>query len=117
MKKNQDKFKTADERVKAFNEWCRSRECTECVFEGKYNLRVCALYWLDLGAEEEKPLSCPICGRDIEIRTIGDYRNRSQVQCTCGYRGAWCDSKEDAIAVHNCMARAVMAANEKGVKE
>ena len=27
---NQDKYKTAEERVKAFNEWCFDRDCESC---------------------------------------------------------------------------------------
>lgn len=44
----------------------------------------------------------------VECQQIGVYHTRSQTQCTCGYRGAWCDSSDEAIAWHNRMARAVI---------
>ena len=105
---NSEKYKTAEERAKAFQVYCavpklkKHLSCIECQFA-----------WLDLEAEEEKPLPCPICGCAVDIRKIGDYHTRSQVQCTCGYRCAWCDSGDEAIAQHNRVARAVMEAGKK----
>ena len=62
---NQDKYKTAKERVKAFNEWCFNMECKKCKLKAN-NFDEgdgCRFYWLDLEAEEEKPEPCPFCDR------------------------------------------------------
>ena len=104
---NAEKFKTAEEREKAFGKWCESNKIfySYCDATGAVKYGFNHFAWLDLETEEEKPLPCMICGRAVDIHKIGDWHTRSQVQCTCGYRGAWCDSMDEAIALHNRMAR------------
>ena len=63
---NEQKYKTADERNDAFNEWCFSRDCKTCKlkwhngFDGGAR---CRFYWLALEAEEKKTDPCPFCDR------------------------------------------------------
>lgn len=96
---NEEKYKTPEERNKAFHRFCKSvNDCSVCPLGKVPNLR-CPFAWLALEAEEEKPLPCPFCGRNAVCdRTPGISPN---VRCTgCGaliYR----DTLVDAIAAWN----------------
>lgn len=69
---NGEKYKTADEREKAFIEFCNTR--SYCGFicpcygtgESRWKTRCSQFRWLDLEAEEKeaeaKPEPCPFCG-------------------------------------------------------
>ena len=116
---NQDKYNTADERNDAFNEWCFNRDCKTCKlkahnFDGGDG---CRFYWLDLEAEEEKPEPCPFCGGETHIN-LGHLKAgvvHYWIDCIspeCMYRSAHYTDKDTAIAAHNRVARAVMAAKE-----
>lgn len=62
---NQEKYKTPEERINAFNEWCFNRDCKSCELKSRNNFdsgAICRFYWLALEAEEEKPEPCPFCG-------------------------------------------------------
>ena len=52
---NEQKFKTAEERVKAFEEFCKSRDCEDCSICKRITKdSECWAHWLALEAEEEK---------------------------------------------------------------
>ena len=121
---NQDKYKTADERNDAFNEWCFNRDCESCElkahnFDGGDG---CRFYWLALEAEEEKPEPCPFCDGETHIN-LGHLKAgvvHYWVDCIlpeCMYRSAHYTDKDAAIAAHNRVARAVMAAKENEVRD
>ena len=117
---NQDKYKTADERVKAFSEWCFSRYCKTCKlkehngFDGGYG---CRFYWLALEAEEEKPEPCFFCGNKY-LAITKDGNNLWSVSCTaCLYESRHHADRDTAIAAHNRVARDVMAAKESEVEK
>ena len=112
---NQDKYKTAKERVKAF---LTQREVSSIatVIANEF------AHWLALEAEEEKPEPCPFCGGETHIN-LGHLRAgvlHYWVDCIspeCMYRSAHYTDKDAAIAAHNRVARAVMAAKENEVRD
>ena len=120
---NQDKYKTPEERDNAFNEWCFNRDCESCNLKA-HNIdggAGCRFYWLALEAEEEKPEPCPFCGGETHIN-LGHLKAgvvHYWVDCIspeCMYRSAHYTDRDTAIAAHNRVARAVMAAKESEVK-
>ena len=117
---NKDKYKTAEARNYAFNEWCFNRDCETCKlkahnFDGGAG---CRFYWLDLEAEEEKLEPCPFCGGKTHIN-LGHMKTgvvHYWVDCVspeCMYRSAHYTDKDAAIAAHNRVALAVMAAKKE----
>lgn len=112
---NAEKYKTAEERVEAFGKFCAATKlkkqcedalsCTECQFA-----------WLDMEAEEEKPLPCPSCGNK-SVFIVHDKSSPMpwSVKCSCGYSSERTPDKELTIATHNRVARAVMDAGKKEV--
>ena len=119
---NEQKYKTPEERDNAFNKWCFNRDCKTCKlkehnFDGDAG---CRFYWLALEAEEEKPEPCPFCGGETHIN-LGHLKAgvvHYWVDCIspeCMYRSAHYTDKDTAIAAHNRVARAVMAAKESEV--
>ena len=103
---NEQKFKTAEERVKEFGEFCKNEFCNQC------NHLDCKLYkqgsailhcydgWLALEAEEEKPENCPFCN---EMTLVGG-RDINFVYCpneSCEYNGPNGKTKAEAIAAWN----------------
>ena len=113
---NQDKYNTAKERVKAFNEWCFNKYCESCKLkshslDGDYG---CRFYWLALEAEEDKPEPCPFCHSETEIVSSN---NIYQVSCVhCLYLSEGCTNEESAISAHNRVFRAVEAMEKGEVK-
>lgn len=115
--KNFEKYKTAKERQVAFEEWCRNTQhtvgCAHCkVTEDRHGFICCILEWLDLEAEEEKPMPCPFCGGDCCI--VHDAKE-AFVQCgndACMYSGGLAITIDAAIAAHNRLFKAVAAYKE-----
>lgn len=107
---NAEKYKTAEERASAFMSYCDGG-----VAQGTYKrcldgrCVVCVLKWLDLDYKEEKTLPCPFCGSMLIPYDLCGF----SFSCACGYRTALKDSRDKAIAAHNRVARAVMAAEKK----
>lgn len=111
---NEEKFKTPEERSKAFSTFCNSdRVCEDCRLKNMSASILCAYNWLALEAEEEeKPEPCFYCSNKTHIdhSKHDDY----SVLCDhCGYRSEVCKTKEDAISKHNrtCKAVATYVAN------
>lgn len=112
---NEQKFTTVEERHKAFNRFCKDYECKNCplMYMGASS-NTCAFKWLALDAEEEKPEPCPFCGGKCEV--IGAIFPK--VKCSkCNYESTMDIYKEEVIAAHNRVCRAVKAYNEGEVKE
>lgn len=108
--KNADKFKTADERDEAFDRFCTVKKCNNCELGNSRVSINCSFAWLDLEAEEEKPLPCPFCGGET-------YCSGQAIQCenedyiytnVYGYKNA-----NEIIAAHNRVAKAVKAAKKE----
>ena len=112
---NEQKYKTPEERNRAFGEWCFNMDCESCKlkahnFDGGDG---CRFYWLALEAEDEpKPNPCPFCGGTTEVTT--DEQGYYGVSCIhCDYTSERYEQSIYAIAAHNRVARAVMADKEK----
>ena len=106
---NEQKYKTAEERFNAFHKKCGSCGVTIC---DRIKVINCLNNWLALEAEE-KPEPCPFCNGETEIVSCN---GGIQVRCThCGYTSeGYREGKEnEAISVHNRVARAVRTA--KGI--
>lgn len=103
---NEQKYKTPEERVKAFGKFCNGQGCTNCILKDRpVGNASCAFYWLALEAEEEEnPEPCPFCGEQMTFTEYG-------IACRCGYSKVGA-SREASIAAHNRLVRAVKAANE-----
>ena len=119
MATNEERFRTPEERVKAFREFlhkrcgrgicekeCEVRDlCTRLGYDGKF------AGWLTLEAEAEKPDPCPEChGRCEPMKTsVGDFL----VRClSCYYRIGGKPTEAEVIAAHNRFARAARTAKE-----
>ena len=112
---NEEKFKTPEERSKAFSTFCNSdRVCEDCRLKNMSASILCAYNWLALEAEEEKPMPCPFCGGETHSN-LGHLRAgvvHYWVDCispVCMYRSAHYTDKEAAIAAHNRVCKAVKA--------
>lgn len=107
--KNSEKFKSIQERSDAFRGFCRSRHCQDCELDPTQDNIECAYAWLNLEAEEEKPMPCPFCGgTQLEEPYALDRGHKEDytVWCPqCGYRSCFCNTKEGAIARHNALCR------------
>ena len=125
MATNEERFRTPEERVKAFREFLRKR-CGRGICEKECEVRdLCASLgydgkfagWLALEAEEEKTEPCPFCGGETHIN-LGHLKAgvvHYWVDCIspeCMYRSAHYTDKDTAIATHNRFARAARMAKE-----
>lgn len=103
---NAEKFKTAEERYAAFNEFCfahncgmhndRKPKCPLCKNESADGAN-CKFYWLELEyLPKLKP--CPFCnGKDICL-SRGSHTNGVYVVCAnCGCRTDECSSESSAV--------------------
>lgn len=111
---NEEKYKTVEERIKAFDIFCCNQDtCVSC--PAHVITCGCMFRWLTLEAEaEEKPMPCPFCGAKCEV--IGAINHR--VKCTeCNYESTMDIDKGKVIAAHNRVCRAVRAYKESEVKE
>lgn len=115
--KNFEKF-NIKERVLAFQKICMPyATCIGCKFCGKHLDQLeCFSHWLDLEAEEEKPLPCPFCGSECGVL------ERGMVYCmnvnnACGYK-VWREglSPDDMVKEHNRVAKAVMGTKAGGAE-
>lgn len=116
--KNFEKYKTAKERHEAFYKFCQGKTCDRCVLGcNHYKSAIsCALEWIDLESEEEKPLPCPFCGKECSSSVCRED-NCGVVACNyCGYRSSHTATREGAILNHNRICRAVAAYNKSEVK-
>ena len=116
--KNEQKYKTPEERVEAFDRWRRtikceggSQMCDTC--EAGPLADECGFKWLALEAVE-KPKPCPFCHSETEIVSSN---NIYQVSCIhCLYLSEGCTNEESAISAHNRVARAVEAMKKGDMK-
>ena len=119
---NEQKYKTQEERIKAFDDFCKGQgdRCNHCEIARK-RLSIsrrseCVVYWLAIEAEEEKPEPCFYCGNKY-LAITKDGNNLWSVSCTaCLYESRHHADRDTAIAAHNRMARAVDAAKQGDMK-
>lgn len=100
---NGEMFKTAEERKKAFENYCLSRKhgCNKCEL-GKFAGDMCRFAWLDLEYKEElKP--CPFCGGEARIIICGcGCSNYYHVKCkSCFCASPSHPQKDNAVSVWN----------------
>ena len=99
---NEQKFTNAEERNAAYRAYIT--DFTKPII-GQFE-------WLALEAEEEKPEPCFFCGNKY-LAITKDGNNLWSVSCTaCLYESRHHADRDTAIAAHNRVARAVMAAKE-----
>lgn len=106
---NGEKYKSAEERTRAFVEFCNADAetgCNGCRFRERNSH--CEFMWLELEAEDEKLEPCPFCGE--ECACGGGYVECLNDNC-CYSSGNRNRSDAEAVAAHNRVARAV---KEKG---
>ena len=107
---NQDKYRTAEERVRAFNAWCLRTTCDKC---DKPKNMSCGIYWLALEADAEKPEPCPSCHSDNILYCLKSAAGSYYCECGgCGLRSSMCDTPEAAKDSYNKLARVVRTAKE-----
>ena len=100
---NEQKFTNAEERNAAYRAYIT--DFTKPII-GQFE-------WLALEAEEEKPEPCPFCGNKY-LAITKDGNNLWSASCTaCLYESRHHADRDTAIAAHNRVARAVMAAKEE----
>ena len=110
---NAEKFKTSEERAKAFRKFCRGYgdSCNGCKVAdfSEGILERCAFSWLDREAEEENMLPCPFCGgTDVVVQDFGGF----EIVCQrCGFHTPPYVAREELISEYQRVARAVMAAS------
>lgn len=103
---NGEKYKSIDDRVYAFRQYCAETECPNCcIKESKDRIGQrdrCILTWLALEFEE-KPLPCPFCGGKTEIDSTIHYGSYYYfVECkNCHMSSISCLIKDEAIAAWN----------------
>ena len=100
---NEQKFTNAEERNAAYRAYIT--DFTRPII-GQFE-------WLALEAEEEKPEPCFFCENKY-LAITKDGNNLWSVSCTaCLYESRHHADRDTAIAAHNRIARAVMAAKEE----
>lgn len=95
---NGEKFKTTEERLSRFEEFCSENNCENCVLSHCEDWTICQFAWLDFEYKEEI-LKCPFCGSKADINTVG---NRYFVRChDCLIETPLYSSFEEVIAAWN----------------
>lgn len=96
---NQEKYKTAQERERAFWQFCKIISCKNCPLIDIHKTAFdCILYWLEMEAEEEL-LSCPFCGGKSTLYEIAGVK--PHVQCNACRVSMYGDTRIEAIAAWN----------------
>lgn len=97
---NEEKYKTPEERINAFNAFCEQHNiCKDCHLSTTIRSGArseCVLKWLTLEAKEEKLLPCPFCGGDAEEAFHYGVRCKDCKSSTMAYA-----TKAEAIAAWN----------------
>lgn len=108
---NGEKFKTAEERAKAFENHCKSQNggCNKCILYA-YAGDLCRYAWLELEYKEElkeELKECPFCGGTPVIAdNIKTKKSLSYyVKCACGVRTVSAFSKRVAAEGWNRRAK------------
>ena len=112
---NGEKYRTVKERYHAFRKTFGTK-CEDCQWVSlcSHDLSECIIRWLYMEAEEVKILPCPYCGGECEVVSHSEGHEVKCMSRYC-YVGKTFESKYDAIAAHNRVARAVMEDANKEV--
>lgn len=106
--KNYEKFKTVEERAKAFGEYCKYKVCNQCKDVNPAKAVKCLLEWLEEEFHEELPLPCPFCGGTRWSKQDQIHNPNKYIVCNrCGYRSPFEFDLDVAIRSHNEICRAV----------
>lgn len=106
---NEQKYKTADERAKAFRRYCDNMKCSQCLY-GRVSRLICPIYWL--ADEYKKPKQDLPFILKTEVRTgcvvstICSFDGKEVISChnVIGDDKAYCDSlNAAALAWHKRM--------------
>ena len=115
--KNGEKYKTVEERIENYDKFCAQYTCDSCPIGGVDKVVPdCKFRWLELKAEEEKPMPCPFCGKEVHIEdscTDEHPDDLFYIDCDnpdCYYSSGMMKGRDGAIAAHNRVCRAVMDA-------
>lgn len=117
--KNFEKYKTAEERLVAFDRW-HEKHCGMSGVCAKDDICAYAvLSWLEDEFVEEKPLPCPFCGGEVIVQTApstkhSDYAWVECVDDMCAYSSGTRLNRDKTIAAHNRVARAVQEIEKVG---
>lgn len=82
---NAEKFKTAEERQKAFMKFCSNKSCSKChIWREFKQITNCKFIWLDI-EYEETPKPCPFCGHtEVDIVLSGCHGGFDACCKDCG---------------------------------
>lgn len=109
---NAQKYKTLDERIAAFDRFCKQPNCDGCPVAHAcgQSKAYAALKWLELTFVDDIE-KCPFCGSACAVENVctNEDQESKYVACLnekCMYQSATGKSAEDAIVKHNavCMA-------------
>lgn len=120
---NAQKYKTIDERVRAFWDFCdRKHDCKKCELNNGCRSEVeCILRWLELKASIE-PMNCPYCKSPCTVENVctNEDQTSKYVCCTnedCMYQSANAKSENEAVIAHNRICEAVLIAHGRNNKK
>ena len=102
---NEEKYKTPEERIEAFDRFCDAESsCDNCPLRKELAISRsrCAVRWLALEAAEKKePMPCPFCG-GVSVSSRWWISGFYYVQCVdCGSMTKNCYTKDEAVAAWN----------------
>lgn len=107
---NYEKYPTAEERAKGFETFCAEHICETCPLNGikpDCGDSRGQFAWLDLEAEEEKPLPCPLCGGRMGV-------HGPHLKCVrCRLSIFYGTTTKEVVSAFNRIARAMMDAGRK----
>lgn len=114
---NREKYKTEEARSEAFYKFCdKHGYCGNgCILWSNVKCGEvhCMILWLDLEAEEEKPMNCPFCGNKCVV-------TQDLIKCLykhCAYTsGDYDHTASENIAAHNRICKTVAAFKESEAK-
>lgn len=112
---NEKKYKTVEERISAFDKFCKQPNCDGCPVAHAcgHSRAYASIAWLALEETVEKPEPCFYCGGECNV--IGEVNHR--VKCTsCNYESIMDSNKDKVVAEHNRVARAVAKSMEGATK-
>lgn len=107
--KNSERYKSVKERLDAFRNLCN--RCGTLMEVSGF------AQWLDLEADEEKPMPCFYCGGNVNVYDYNRVGHTVKFICDkCGAELSLNVNKADAVAAHNRVCKAVAEYKKGEVK-